>query len=193
MSLLQNVSDQLAGPKHGPSQQTAPAGITQDILTWLQVCWEPESSQLSSPAHQGTAALERGSCCSLRARTALPGGPRGAECVDGANRDTREVTPPPAQPRVGIICQCHLPALAHLIPSRNHSNALELRGLGAPGDPLFQHESKGPTSCCALSGNTPDRPHHGETNEQKVINKCKKRRQRMARVFGSSGCQDCPA
>lgn len=167
----------------GQSQKTGSAGITQDILTCLQVCWEPESSQLNSPTQQGTAASGKGKLLQPERQNSPCTRARGAGCAPGGDRDTRETTPPQPSPERGSFVS------AHLIPSRNHSNALELSALGTP---CFQHESKALKSCRALSGKTPDRPHHSETNTQKVINKCKKRRQRTARVFGSSGRQGCP-
>lgn len=74
MPLLQNVSDQLAGPKHSPRQKRGSAGITQDIPTCLQVCWEPESSQLNSPTYQGTAASGKGKLLQPESQNSPSGG-----------------------------------------------------------------------------------------------------------------------
>lgn len=161
MSLLQNVSDQLAGPKHSPSQHRS----SRD---------HPGHPHLPPGSHKSPSRWAQGKQGVLMELTGTAG--RGhllqpSPEWESAARATSSLGPSHSQqePQQGPGAQ----------------------GLGAPGDPLFQHESRGPTSCWALSGNTPGRPPHSETNEQNVINKCKKRRQRMARVFGSSGCQGC--
>lgn len=146
-----------------------------------------EPSQLNSPAYQGTAAASgKGKLLQPETEEPLQVGQGSRVCSWTPGRQ-HLLRPAPSGDHLSVPTSqpwpISFPAGITAMPSSS-----ELWGL--PRDPL--HESKAPTSCWALSGKTPDRPHHSDTNKQKIINKCKKRRQRMAGVFGSSGSQGCP-
>lgn len=147
MSLLQNVSDQLAGPKHSPRQQPARNGTSRDHPGQPhlpQVCWQPESSQLNRPTDQGTAAPGEGKLLQPERQSSPPRWAQGAGYVHGDNRDTREITPPPAQPRVSHLS---VPT-SHLGPPHDSQQESQrspgAQGSGgSPGTPLLPARVRG--------------------------------------------------